>query len=151
MNDITEEQKAELQDAFNMFDKNGDGKISSSEIGMLLRSIGQDPTESEIKDFIHEVDTDENGTIEFSEFCSLMLAKKNMKTNEEKEAELLESFKVFDKNGDGFISADELRSMMSSLGESLTDEEVNEMIDEADTDGDGQVNYQEFVRLMVQN
>ncbi|KAK1257459.1 hypothetical protein QJS04_geneDACA023082 [Acorus gramineus] len=65
------------------------------------------------------------------------------------EEELKEAFKVFDKDQNGFISAAELRHVMTNLGEKLTDEEVDEMIREADVDGDGQVNYEEFVRMML--
>ena len=63
--------------------------------------------------------------------------------------EIKEAFKVFDKDGNGFISAEELRSVMGNLGEKLTDEEVAEMIRQADTDGDGQINYDEFSQMMV--
>ena len=56
---------------------------------------------------------------------------------------------VFDKDSNGFISAAELKQMMDSLGEKLTDEEVDEMVRVADMDGDGQVNYEEFVTLMT--
>lgn len=63
--------------------------------------------------------------------------------------EILEAFKVFDKDGNGFISAAELRHIMTNLGEKLTDEEVDEMIREADIDGDGQINYEEFVKMMM--
>ena len=56
---------------------------------------------------------------------------------------------VFDKDGNGFISAAELRHVMTNLGEKLTDEEVDEMIREADVDGDGQINYEEFVKMMM--
>jgi len=59
------------------------------------------------------------------------------------------AFRVFDKDGNGFISAAELRHVMKNLGEKLTDEEVDEMIREADIDGDGQVNYEEFVTMMT--
>lgn len=65
------------------------------------------------------------------------------------EEEIREAFKVFDKDGNGFISAAELRHVMTNLGEKLTDEEVDEMIREADVDGDGQVNYDEFVKMML--
>ena len=65
------------------------------------------------------------------------------------EEELKEAFKVFDKDGNGFISASELRHVMTNLGEKLTDEEVDEMIREADVDGDGQINYEEFVKMMM--
>jgi len=65
------------------------------------------------------------------------------------EEEIKEAFKVFDKDNNGFISAAELRHVMTSLGEKLTDEEVDEMIREADVDGDGRINYEEFVKMMV--
>jgi Ca2+-binding EF-hand superfamily protein len=65
------------------------------------------------------------------------------------EEELREAFKVFDKDGNGFISAAELRHVMTNLGEKLSDAEVDEMIKEADVDGDGQINYAEFVKMMV--
>lgn len=64
-------------------------------------------------------------------------------------SQIREAFKVFDKDGNGYISAAELRHVMTNLGEKLTDEEVDEMIREADVDGDGQINYEEFVRMMM--
>ena len=93
-----------------------------------------------------QVDADGNGTIDFPEFLSLMARK--MKDTDTEE-ELIEAFKVFDRDGNGFISAAELRHVMTNLGEKLTDEEVDEMIREADVDGDGAINYQEFVRMMM--
>ena len=94
----------------------------------------------------HQVDADGNGTIDFPEFLTLMARK--MKDTDSEE-EILEAFKVFDKDGNGFISAAELRHVMTNLGEKLTDEEVDEMIREADVDGDGQINYEEFVKMMM--
>ena len=69
-----------------------------------------------------------------------MMCRKMKDTDSEEE--IREAFKVFDKDGNGFISAAELRHVMTNLGEKLTDEEVDEMIREADIDGDGQVNYE---------
>jgi len=91
-------------------------------------------------------DIDGNGTIDFPEFLSLMARK--MKDTDTEE-ELIEAFKVFDRDGNGLISASELRHVMTNLGEKLTDEEVDEMIREADIDGDGHINYEEFVRMMM--
>jgi calmodulin len=85
------------------------------------------------------VDADGNGTIDFPEFLTMMARK--MKDTDSEE-EIREAFRVFDKDGNGFISAAELRHVMTNLGEKLTDEEVDEMIREADIDGDGQVNYE---------
>ena len=65
------------------------------------------------------------------------------------EQEILDTFQAFDKDGNGFISAAEVRHIMTTLGEKLTDEEVDELIREADMDCDGQVNYEEFVMMMT--
>ena len=143
-----------------------------------MRSLGQNPTEAELQDMISEVcslfevlvklwivfhcaerlkclfflhfppqvDADGNGEIDFPEFLTLMARK--MKDTDSEE-ELLEAFKVFDKDGNGFISSAELMHVMTNLGEKLTDEEVDEMIREADVDGDGQINYEEFVKMMM--
>lgn len=72
-----------------------------------------------------------------------------MKGTDETENDLLEAFKVFDKDQDGSITQDELRSVMTNLGQKLTSQELDEMIKEADTDGDGKINYKEFVKMMV--
>ncbi|KAK2557634.1 Calmodulin [Acropora cervicornis] len=143
---LTEEQIAEFKEAFSLFDKDGDGTITTKELGTVMRSLGQNPTEAELQDMINEVDADGNGTIDFPEFLTMMARK--MKDTDSEE-EIREAFRVFDKDGNGFISAAELRHVMTNLGEKLTDEEVDEMIREADIDGDGQVNYEEFVKMMT--
>ena len=136
---LNEEQIAEFKEAFSLFDKDGDGTITTKELGTVMRSLGQNPTEAELQDMINEVDADGNGTIDFPEFLTMM-ARKMKETDSEEE--IREAFRVFDKDGNGFISAAELRHVMTNLGEKLTDEEVDEMIREADIDGDGQVNYE---------
>eukprot|EP00794_Sanderia_malayensis_P015459 gene15459-17042_t len=143
---LTEEQIAEFKEAFSLFDKDGDGTITTKELGTVMRSLGQNPTEAELQDMINEVDADGNGTIDFPEFLTMMARKMRDSDTEE---EIREAFRVFDKDGNGFISAAELRHVMTNLGEKLTDEEVDEMIREADIDGDGQVNYEEFVKMMT--
>ncbi|XP_008791135.1 calmodulin-like protein 8 [Phoenix dactylifera] len=141
----TKEQISEFQEAFSLFDKDGDGCITLEELATVIKSLGQNPTEDELHEMITEIDADGNGTIEFGEFLSLM-ARKMKETDAEEE--LKEAFKVFDKDQNGYISASELKNVMINLGEKLTDEEVDQMIKEADVDGDGQVNYEEFVRMM---
>ncbi|CAH1445745.1 unnamed protein product [Lactuca virosa] len=143
---LTDDQISEFKEAFSLFDKDGDGCITTKELGTVMRSLGQNPTEAELQDMINEVDADGNGTIDFPEFLNLMARK--MKDTDSEE-ELKEAFRVFDKDQNGFISAAELRHVMTNLGEKLTDEEVDEMIREADVDGDGQINYEEFVKVMM--
>lgn len=143
---LTEEQLCEFKEAFSLFDKDGDGTITTNELGTVMRNLGQSPTEEELRDMLNEVDIDGNGIIDFNEFVSMM-AKKLKETDTEEE--LKEAFKVFDKNGDGFISTDELMHVMTNLGEKLSQDEVEQMIQEADSNGDGQVDYAEFVKMMT--
>lgn len=81
-----------------------------------------------------------NGNIDFPEFLTMM--QKKLSSRSDSEEEVREAFKVFDKDCNGFISASDLKQVMNNLGEKLTDEDINEMIKEADHDGDGQVNYE---------
>lgn len=143
---LTEEQIAEFKEAFQIFDKDGDGSITTKELGTVMRSLGQNPTEEELKNMIREVDADGSGTIDFKEFLGLM-ARKMKETDTEEE--LIEAFKVFDRDGNGLISAHELRFVMTTAGEQLSDEDIDEMIRDADLDGDGYIDYEEFVRLMM--
>ncbi|KAG5357677.1 Calmodulin [Yarrowia sp. C11] len=142
---LTEDQVAEFREAFSLFDKNNDGKITTKELGTVMRSLGQNPSESELADMINEVDANNDGTIDFAEFLTMMARK--MKDTDSEE-EIREAFKVFDRDNNGFISSQELRHVMTSIGEKLTDEEVDMMIKEADANGDGRIDYNEFVQLL---
>ncbi len=85
-----------------------------------------------------------NGEIDFEEFLTMMAKKMREADSEE---EVREAFRVFDKDGDGFLTLKELRQVMSNLGENMTDEELEEMIREADLDGDGKINYDGKLKL----
>lgn len=104
----------EFKEAFSLFDKgmyisltqDGDGSITTKELGTVMRSLGQNPTEAELQDMVNEIDADGDGTIDFPEFLTMMARK--MKDTDSEE-EIKEAFRVFDKDGNGFISAAELR------------------------------------------
>lgn len=87
-----------------------------------MRALGQNPTEADLADMIKDVDRNNSGTIEFNEFLNLM--QKRM-TDTDTEEEIKEAFRVFDRDNDGFISAAELRHVMTTLGERLTEEEAD--------------------------
>ncbi len=87
---LTEEQIVELKEAFSLFDKEGDGTITTKELGTVMRCLGQNPTEAELQDMINEVDADGNGTIDFPEFLTI---------ETDSEEEIREAFRVFDKDG----------------------------------------------------
>uniref|UniRef100_A0A8B9N885 EF-hand domain-containing protein n=1 Tax=Accipiter nisus TaxID=211598 RepID=A0A8B9N885_9AVES len=81
---LSEEQIAEFKEAFSLFDRDGDGCITTKELGTVMRSLGQNPTEAELQDMVGEVDADGSGTIDFPEFLSLM-ARKMRDTDSEEE------------------------------------------------------------------
>ncbi|CAL5357458.1 unnamed protein product [Camellia sinensis] len=140
---LAQEQIAEFREAFSLIDEDSDGFITMEEVARVIQSLNEHPTKEEVEDMISEVDIAGNGTIDFDHYLNIMARK--MKQREE----LKEVFKVFDQDQDGYISAIEVRHVMINLGEKLTDEEAEQMIMEADLDGDGVVSYEEFVRMMM--
>lgn len=122
-----------------MFDKDGDGFITTKELGNVMRSLRQNPTEAELQDMINEIDVDGDGRIDFPEFLALMTDKLEFNDSEE---EIQEAFKIFDKDGNGFISAEEMREVIMAFDETMTVAEIDEMIADADLDGDGQLDYE---------
>ncbi|XP_061173318.1 calmodulin-like [Saccostrea echinata] len=135
---LTEEQINDIKEAFLVFDKDGDGTVSTEELGAVMRSMGQDPTEKELMDMIAEVDVDGNGDVEFDEFLQMMA--KQMQCTDSPD-ELIEAFQVFDENKTGYISVTEFRSVMTTLGERLTDEDVDEMIADTGLGSNGYIRY----------
>lgn len=143
--DFTDDQLDELKEAFAVYDTNRDGVITTRELGTVMRQLGQNPTEAEIQEMIKQLDKDSSGTINFNEFVTLMADKMKTVVTEE---DIRDAFRVFDVNGNGEISAHELRHVITNLGERLTEEEANEMIRVADLDGDGLINYLDFINVM---
>ena len=143
---FSEEQVAELKEAFNLFDQDGGGDIDVEELGTVMRALGEHPTEEELQEAVDEVDADGDGTVDFPEFLAMMA--KRMDSDGFLE-DMIEAFKVFDNDNSGYITSQELHEIMSVLGPKLTADEVGEMIKDADIDGDGQINYEEFVKMMM--
>ncbi len=184
--ELTEEQKQEIREAFDLFDTDGSGSvelgqpcnrmyssklihpvgtIDAKELKVAMRALGFEPKKEEIKKMIADIDKvllfvyrflcrthlnhfflqDGSGTIDFSEFLEMMTAKMSEKDSRE---EILKAFRLFDDDETGKISFRNLKRVAKELGENMTDEELQEMIDEADRDGDGEINEDEFLRIM---
>ncbi len=138
---IDEAEVERLWKAFQVFDADGSGAISTEELGEVMRSLGHNPTETDLRDTIKEVDVDLSGTIDFEEFKALMVSKQG-----DRESRLKLAFTVFDRDSSGQITADELHCVMSKFG--LTDNELKEMLEEVDRDGDGSIDFDEFCKLV---
>ncbi|XP_052765959.1 calmodulin-A-like [Mya arenaria] len=141
---LTDEQVAEFKMAFSMFDADGGGTITTGELVEVLKSMGQKITDEDLEEMVNEVDEDGNGEIDFDEFLTMMESKLQYKENED---EILEAFQVFD-NGKGYISSGDLRDIMKTLGDRMTDEEIDEMLFEANVNKNGLINIQEFVSVI---
>merc|ERR1712093_800367 len=147
--EFTDEDKAGFRKNFNLFDKKRTGAIPISDMGTVLRSLGQNPTEAELQALMEEVDKDKSGTIEFDEFVDLM-ARTN-KSRDQMEDEIKNAFLTFDADGSGYITKEELVETLTTMGDPVDEETINGMIQEADLDGDGKINYAEFTRIMLQD
>ncbi|ELU13700.1 hypothetical protein CAPTEDRAFT_169155 [Capitella teleta] len=143
---LTQEQIEEFKEAFALFDKDGDGTITLHELDSVMRGLGQNPTREELTQMIAEVDSDGNGSIEFSEFLILIASRLKM---EDMREEIRDAFGVFDKNNDGRLSTSELKDVLSSVGEKMSSDDINEMVAAADSRGTGMIDIDEFSTLMM--
>ncbi|PAA52619.1 hypothetical protein BOX15_Mlig016565g1 [Macrostomum lignano] len=136
--EVSEEELTRWNDVFSLFDKYGDGNIDNDTLGAVMRALGRLPTESELQKLIAEVDTDGNGTMDFDEFYQVML---RYPKEQGSVGELADAIKVLDHNGDGYINMQDLRHLLTTKGEPLTDEELDALLNTFPADGDGRVSY----------
>jgi len=146
--ELSDLQKLELKEAFDEFDKDGSGTITTKELLPVLRSIGQNPSEDEILSLVIEYDVNGDGTIDFDEFVEMM-TKQNLE-NVDQTAEIKEAFKMFDRDGNGYIDMKELRMVITRIGQPLTAEYADELMKDADLDGNGKLDYNEFARMITE-
>jgi len=133
----------DYREVFKAFDKDSDGTITAKELGIVLKSMNQNFTETQLKKIVSKFDKNGDGLIDFSEFMEMMTRHERKEVDELKEA-----FAVFDKNGDGSISAKELEIVMKALGEEIDRETIELMIKSVDVNGDGDISFDEFRKMM---
>ncbi|KAI8140106.1 calmodulin-like protein [Fennellomyces sp. T-0311] len=168
-NNVTKEELETLKQAFSLYDRDGDGGITVKEFGDILKSLNVGSTAEEIESIVKSVDRNHDGRIDFDEFVVAMTRHlpppqdhpkraqtyppitKGKRLSFYEDDELKQCFHAFDKNGDGYISLNELEEVMSRLGEKLSQQELKDMMDDADTNKDGQIDFKEFKKLMPQS
>merc|ERR1712062_740864 len=141
----TEEQVGQITQAFELLDTDGSGTIETQELKIAMRALGFEPKQEEIDKMVRDVDDDGSGSVDYPEFLEMMAHKI---LNRDPVEEIDKAFKLFDDDQTGRVSFKNLKRVAKELGERLTYEELQEMIDEADRDGDGEVNNEEFQRIM---
>ncbi|CAH1182027.1 unnamed protein product [Phyllotreta striolata] len=152
MDDLDREQLSMLKTTFDAFDVDRKGYIEAEMIGTIMEMLGtRVMAEEELDRIIDEIDEDGNGEVSFEEFANLA-ARFLVEEDEDTEAiqlELKGAFRMYDKEGNGFISIEVLREILRELDEKLTEDDLDNMIDEIDTDGSGTVDWDEFKAVMI--
>lgn len=141
---LLDEQKQEIYEAFSLFDMNNDGYLDYHELKVAMRALGFDLPKREILDLIEQYDRDGRHLMQYEDFYMIM-GEKIVKRDPLEE--IRRAFKLFDDDQTGKISLKNLRRVAKELGENLTDEELRAMIEEFDLDGDGEIDEQEFIAI----
>ncbi|KAK7276259.1 hypothetical protein RIF29_17397 [Crotalaria pallida] len=136
----------EVRKIFSKFDKNGDGKISSSELKEMLVALGSKTTSEEVRSMMEVIDQNGDGYIDLKEFADFHCTK-----GSEDSKELKDAFDLYDLDKNGLISANELHSVLKKLGEKCSLGDCRRMISNVDADGDGSVNFEEFKKMMARS
>ena len=137
------EKMRQIEENFRLFDANGDGSISQTELAEALEKQGAELSETDLKRILQEVDKDESGCIDFQEFVTLMA--ENFEVTDQ---ELLDAFNTFDSDNSGTLNEDEVLTVMRALGMWLSKAQVNELMGKADIDNSGDISYEELVDYM---
>merc|ERR1711918_42036 len=145
MGKMTDKEIAECKEAFDLFDADSGGTIDIAELGTAMEALGFKPTKAEIKKMVDDLDKDGDGTIDFTEFMMLM---SNKMSDKDVKDDIIKAFKLFDTEGSGKVSFKNLKAVAQELGENMSDADLQGMMDEADTDGDGEINESEFLAVM---
>merc|ERR1712086_1172279 len=136
----------QMEEAFDLFDIDGSGFIDAKELGTAMRALGLDNNgPDEVRKMIEDIDKDGSGTIDHDEFLLMMSAK--IENSDSKEA-MAKLFALFDDDGTGGITYANIKRVAADLGENMTDEDLQEMFDEGDKDGDGIVSLDEFMAIL---
>jgi len=148
MSDLDEAQTAALKQAFESFDTSGEGAIGIETIGNILRMMGVKMKEADLKEAVDDVDDDGSGMLEFEEFTELAAKFLIEEDEEELKKELKEAFRIYDKDGQGFITNDVLREILKEIDPKLSESDLDGIIEEVDEDGSGTMDLDEFMEMM---
>jgi len=140
---LSTEKVEEIQSNFTAFDNDGNGTITAKELPKLLEQLGYETSKKHINAWLAIYDLDDDGKISFTEFFEIY---ESLSQDDEL---LLKSFKEFDTDGSGAVSPDEIRAAFKKLGSRMSEEKVNELIAKVDINGDGNINYEEFIQMLT--
>jgi len=138
-----------LRKIFDSFDNQKTGSISTSTVDTIFHVMGIKVTQAALQKIIEAVDTDGSGELEFEEFCELAAQFLIEEDAEQMQKELKEAFRLYDKEGNGYITTATLRDILHELDDKLTPDDLDGIIDEIDEDGSGTIDFDEFMTMMT--
>lgn len=145
-NGLSREELIEIKEAFDLFDTDKGGSIDPKELKDAMNTLGLEARNQTIYQMINDLDADNSGAIEFREFLDLMTARMSDRDSKE---DIRKVFKLFDEENSGYVTLKSLRRVAKELGESMEDGELQEMIERADSHGDGHVTFDDFYNIMT--
>ncbi len=143
---LSADEVEEIKEAFDIFDADQNGTISVNELLNAMKSLGFDSKNPAIYKMIADFDADDNGVISFDEFLDMMTARISDRNTRD---DLRRVFNLFDDDRKGSISVDDLRRVARELGEEISEEELREIVQRADLDGDKQLSFEDFYNVMT--
>lgn len=144
---LTEMEIALYKEAFQIFDKHSEGYISTKELGTIFNSLGINISEEDLIEIITIYDNEQNNNmIDFITFLDIIAKKKD---DIYKEEDLINAFRIFDKEGNGKISIKELRYVMMSSGVDFNENYIKDIINESNVDNDEFIDYHKFIKLLI--
>ncbi|XP_061783192.1 centrin-3 isoform X2 [Nerophis lumbriciformis] len=146
--ELSEEQKLEIREAFELFDTDKDNAIDYHELKVAMRALGFEVKKLDVMQILKDYDREENGKISFEDFNEVVM---ELILDRDPKEEIMKAFRLFDDDESGAISLRNLRRVARELGENTSEEELRSMIDVFDTDGDGEINQEEFMSIMSED
>mmetsp|Transcript_15954 Transcript_15954/g.24041 ORF Transcript_15954/g.24041 Transcript_15954/m.24041 type:complete len:166 (-) Transcript_15954:151-648(-) len=146
--ELSDDQKLELREAFELFDADKTGSIDLHELKVLMRALGFDVKKPDIVRMVHDVDPNNSGSVDYPQFLEIMTDRYAERNPEE---EIIKAFQLFDDDHSGRISLRNMKRVARELGENLSEDELQAMIDEFDRDQDGEISGDEFMYIMKQS
>ncbi|KAL7004375.1 Calcium-binding component of the spindle pole body (SPB) half-bridge [Cystobasidiomycetes sp. EMM_F5] len=144
--DITDEQRHEIREAFDLFDTDKDGAIGFHELKVALRALGFEMKKAEVLKLLRDYDRNGTGVMVYDDFAKVVTEKILLRDPLD---EIRRAFRLFDDDNTGRISIRNLKRVAKELGENLDDEELQAMIEEFDLDQDGEISEAEFIAIMT--
>ena len=148
MSTLDEEKLKECKIVFDLFDKDKDGLIPTKELGNLMRILGAAPSNLELETIIQNLESNNHKLISFEKFIVIFQKKLESQDSEE---DIINEFRKLDKENNGTISENDLRNLMSNYDNPLSDEEIEEIIQEANVDSNGNIDYINFTKILLGN